>query len=306
LQQQAAIWAADLLLIPVKDPVVFPAITKQMQELLASGGEKGQLWFLPSQLGPASPVTQQIGLEAFLRFAAEERGLQVLPQRYQTDAAAQELACRLTKPVLTRVRECELHQQLWGIAELILKERCRQVSFPTRLKRWLADGLTSGRAARVQFHCPLCGKSIVLGEAHYLEGYPRRQRLVLLPGCVSQLLAGSEAVAFQSPRGILLIQSVTPNVGPPGHLTLSQFDEDLELLSQEEQVQQCGDGWQELIYAATGRRLEELYAEKVLLTGLQLVVDIFDRQWYGQFAKKTTGIASALLSRKNLTADLFY
>lgn len=283
--QQAAVWAADLLLVPVKDPADLPAVAALTRELRASGGKPDQLWLLPSELGKGGFSEQQAAQQEFLRFASEERGYQVLRGQFSLDSRAHTQACRQAKPVLTRLPHSQLHRQLHQIGELALALRNRQNSFPVRLQRWLDDGLLPERAARIGFYCPLCRQPVWSGNARYLEAYPCRRRLLLHNSCVALLLEGRTAAAFQDNPGPLLIEGSRDD-GGRSHLVLKQFDAALDLLDSEQFQPATGEGWAGLLLTATGRCLEELYAETLLLSSPRTVADFLDRQWYGLFAKQ--------------------
>jgi|GEM_PF-1559592 len=280
---QAAVRAADLLLVPAKDPADLSAITRLKREFLAGGGVAEQFWLLPSQLGKESSWSHQSEQQEFLRFASEERGLQVLKEQFQADQLVHEQACRQAKPVLTRLPQSVLHQHLRQLGQLALELRQQQVSFPSRLKRWLADGLLPVRANRIDFLCPLCRQPVSAGSVHYLEAYPNRRRLLLHASCVTLLLKGRAAAVFQSEPGLMLIQSGAEHEGVAGQLVLKQFDASCELLATELFDPSTTEGWAELLHAATGRLFSELYAEKILLSAPQTIAEVLDRQWHEQF-----------------------
>jgi cellulose biosynthesis protein BcsQ len=285
-QLRAAIWAADLLLVPVKDPADLPAITHLQQELRSSGGRPDQLWLLPSQLGNVLFGAQSPDWQELLRFAAAERELQVVKEQFPADPQVHAQACRLGKSVLTRLPKSELHGQLRQLGELLLEQRRRQGSFPVRLRRWLADELLPARAARIDFRCPLCRQPVTWGKAQYLEGYPGRRRLLLHAGCVALLLGGRATRAFHGEPGLLLIQTGAAYSGGAEKLVLKQFDAAPELLGSEFFQPATGEGWADLLYAAAGRLPEELYAEQFLLSGPESVAAIVRRQWYHQFNRQ--------------------
>ncbi|NOY14356.1 MAG: ParA family protein [Deltaproteobacteria bacterium] len=146
----AAIWAADLVLVPIKDPATLGEVVGLRKQFLAGGGCAEQFCLLPSELGEEGRYQCQADRAEFLRFAAAERGFQVLDETLIADAQVREQAAERAKPVLTRVPQSRLHAQLRQLAELILSRRRQQAGYAARLARWQSDGVLPARARRVE------------------------------------------------------------------------------------------------------------------------------------------------------------
>ncbi len=202
----AALCAADLVLAPVKDPSVLGEVVALRKELLAGGGSSDQFWLLPSELGKEGSYQHKDRLLDFLRFAAEERGFQVLEETLVADQQVLELAAEKARPVLTRVRQSRFHLQLQRLAEFILAQRQQQNSYQIRVERWLQDGLIPARARRVELTCPLCSRGVLGAKAHYVESLPARQRIMLHETCLTGLLKDSGAGSFMASAGIFLLK----------------------------------------------------------------------------------------------------
>ena len=280
-----ALRAADLVLVLIAEPASLPAITVLQRELLAGEGSPELLWMIPSQLGTGDDSAPREKLLEFLRFAAQERGFQVLDQLYRADPHIRDKACRLAKPVLTRLPQSELHRQLRRISEMILDQRRQQNSFSSRKKRWLKNGLLPARAGRIDFTCPLCRKPVFGAESRYLEAYPSRHRLLLHQTCLVQLLKGQTVAAFAAESGLLLIWSGAGQEEIPGSLILAQFADDLQLV-EKEIISPAAGGWINLVCAATGCLPEELYAEVILISGPHSVADLLTQQYYRNFCRQ--------------------
>jgi hypothetical protein len=280
----AAIWAADLLIAPVKDPAVFGELVRLRKQLLASGASSEQIWLLPSELGAEGRYLKQENMREFLRFAGEERGFQVLDEAFIADARVQQ-AVEKAKPVLTRATQSQLHQQLRKLAELILQSHRQQNSYACRIKRWRADGLLPPRAARVELHCPVCRQGVLSSSVQYLESYPARRRYLLHQDCVSGLLIGTGAGAFQKSSSLLLVQSGAAHGGQAGELRLQAVGAEMELLNSEMLCPDKAAGWSELISCATGRTLAEIYADQLLISSPTTAADALTSTWYVSFVK---------------------
>ena len=280
---RAALWAADMVLLPVKDPAVLSRVVDLKKAFIAGGGRAEQLWLLPSGLGEGSRYRQVAGLKEFLRFAAEERGFQVLDEEFVADSQVCEQAVQLAKPVLTRVPQSPLHQHLRQLAGLILQQRQQGDFFPTRVARWLDDQQLPSRARRIALLCPFCQRPVVTGRAHYLEVFPARRRLLLHADCFVALLRGTATGAFYGDSGGLLIQPAIASGGLSGQLKLLVFDRQFEPLNSETISVVEKSAWAKLIYKSTGRWLAELYQENLLVSEAVPVEKILSDQWYKHF-----------------------
>lgn len=283
---RTALWAADLLLVPVKDPASLAEITALRREFKAGGGEDHQLWLLPSQLGTVRREQPHLELEAFLRFAADERGFQVLEEVFPAEALVREQAVAVGRAILTRAPGSRTHQQLHQLAERLLTQRQNQASFPVRLRRALRDGLLPARAGRIDFRCPLCSAPVWSQPAHYLEAVPSRKRLLVHQSCLALLLADSSAAIFQDVLHLMLLQPGEAVGGAAGELRLQVHDTAGEPLDSELFRPEPGSGWSRLLLAATGRQLTELYAEAILLSGPQTVPELLGEAWRQGFLQR--------------------
>ncbi len=279
----AAIWAADMLLVPVKDPSILGEVVALRKQLLAGGGCEKQFWLLPSELGDNGRYQRSGQLADFLRFAADERGFQVLGETFVDDLQVREQAAEKAKPVLTRVRQSPLHSQLQQLAELVLAQREQQSSYATRIKRWQQDGLLPSRAQRVDLVCPLCQRGVFGTDVHYLESIPARQRMLLHRSCLEGLLLGTGAGAFLASAGLLLIQSGAAHGGASGELHLQILSPELTLLNSEFLSSESIIPWSELVRRATGRHVAELYQEQLLVSRCLSIADALSAEWYRSF-----------------------
>lgn len=280
----AALWSADLLLAPVKDPSVLGALVALRNQFLAGGGCKEQFWLLPSELGAEGRYQRPGQLPDFLRFAAGERDFQVLGETYCVDLQVHEMAAAKAKPVLTRAPQSQLHSQLKQLAELVLTQRQQQNNSAVRVKRCLSDGLLPARAKRVAPLCAVCRHGLLGAAVHYLESFPSRKRLLLHRSCLAGLLGGTEAAAFMPTAQALLVQPGAAHGGVAGDLRLAVMDPELELLSNELLPSVSTASWDDLLRRATGRHPAELYRELLLISSSVTTAEVFDPQWYKAFS----------------------
>ncbi len=282
--QQAALMAADLLLAIVKDPASLGELTALRQEFRTTGGDDRQICLLPSQLGDLQHEQPQLDLEGFLRFAAEERGFQVLKELLPAEPRVAE-KISAGQAVLTRVPESRSHQQLHQLAEFLLARKQAGEYLPSRVSRAIDDQLLPTRAARVDFCCPVCEQSVWAQKTHYLESAPARRRLLLHQDCLDQLLNDLKLAEFKNSWELLLMQPAAAHGGENQHIRLQLFDASGERLEGRDFPLPVPSGWSKVLHAATGRHPVELYGETLLLANAQPVDTVLTTDWYQNFKR---------------------
>jgi len=280
----AALWAADLVLAPIKDPAVLGELVGLRREYISGGGQVDQFWLVPSELGGTSRYqTDGESLDVFLRFAAEERNFQLFDENFVSDLGVHEKAAAKAKPVLTRLPQSLLHQYFCRLAELVLEQRQQHSSFACRVRRWQADGELPERAARVPLFCPLCRQPVLGEQVLYLEAFPARRRLLLHQRCVGRLLGGTGTVDFLTTLELLLVRPGVARGGHPGELFLQALSPGLELLNSEPIA--LDEPWRLLLREATGRQSAELYQDALLLSAALPAEEALTSAWYRQFVR---------------------
>ena len=294
----AVLWAADLVLAPVKDPAALGALVAMRKQFLESGGSKELIWLLPSELGESGSYRQQAEVVDFLRFAAEERGFEVCGETFVADEQARANAVGRAKPVLTRAGQSRLHQQLRQIAELLLSQREQGKSNHVRVQRWQEDGCLPARSKIVNLVCPLCRHAVIGSNVHYLESIPARKRLLIHQRCLADLLTGTEAELFLPTAEIAVIQQAVACGGVCGDLRLSVLDAELEKLCSEFLSATTSERWEPLLRQATHRHPAELYGDFLLLSPCVSFVEALSAEWYKGFVSSRRSLRKALAEEK--------
>jgi len=282
----AALWAADLVLAPVKDPAILGEVVNLRKEFLCGGGYADQFWLLASEVGAEGRFRRSGRLGDFLRFAAEERGFRVLEETFVSDQQVFHQAVTMAKPILTRVPKSALHQQLLQMAELVLGQSREQFGYDWRIERMLRDGDLPARARRVDLVCPLCCRGVLGADAHYCEAFPSRARLTLHRHCLSRLLEKAGAAAFIASGAFLLIQPGASCGGQVGQLRVQTLSPEMELLNSELLLPFGNQLWERLLKRATGRHFAELYSEQLLVSAPYPAKEILDADWYRHFVSQ--------------------
>ena len=249
-----ALQGADLVLAPVRDAAGLAAVAGIRRELRAGGGNDQMLWLIPSMVD--DPLEQARQLE-LLRFAARERGCQVLDDEFVVDAQLPQLTRGAGGSVLTRMPGSQAHQLLYRLAQLALKQFEQGADCACQLHRLKLDGALPSMFRRVEVVCPLCGDLACFSMAHYAESLPYRRRWLMHADCLAGLMAERRLNPFWQADQSAVLRTGVESGGLLPQLRLVLADDNGGLLESELFQPDNGSGWQSLVRHATGRVLAE-------------------------------------------------
>jgi hypothetical protein len=277
---QAAIQSADLLLVAVPGGDSPRRLVGVRQAFRAGGAKESFLWLLPSLLQDAQCKMEPLH---WLRFAAAERGLQVVAGEFRPEPAVAALGRRAGESILTRQPESCAHALLLKLARQVLSAVQAGPDADCRLRRLNQEGLLPDRARRVALCCPICGRLALTGAVQYLESLPQRRRLLVHAFCLQSLVAGSEIEPFwhQSQAAVLVLGRET--VRDEAELKLwvktdSGYESAAFAAADE-------SGWQRLVKLATGKTLREQFPALVLVYPAGDGVQVLSTAWASECAR---------------------
>ena len=293
---EAAVLAADLVLVPVKDRAAL-VNAAALRQILAEVEGADRIWLVPSLVDPRARLNTEVRVHEFLDYAARERDYQVLDFYISKSPKVEGLASGFSssiRPVLTHARNTAVHGQLKQLAEFVLDR------FDTggviRTVSSHGAGATPGGYPRLVLECPICGRHSASDGGHFYFDLRSRRRGFIHPACFEGLFDDLNPDGAGSPVDLIALTIDGPGlVGPECRLTAHLCDATGELLGSEEielrQQQKLG-GWLAMM---TGRPLEAAYRELILInreaspSGLHLGADA-DRD----FARKRRRVAREL------------
>lgn len=280
LRAQAAIQAADLLLVAVPGAENPRELLGVRQTFRAGGANEIFLWLLPSLLQDMQNNAEALN---WLRFAADERGLQVVPGEFLPESAVAAITPQVGGSILTRARESRAHEFLYSLAQQIRDLVQTGPDASCRLLRLRQDALLPPRARRVALRCPLCDQLALTGAVHYLESIPQRRRLLIHACCLQLLVAGTGIEPFW--------QANQPAVLALGREASGEMAE-LKLwvktcVGYEVATIEAGDesGWQPLVKLATGKTLREQFPALVVVYPAKDGIQALSARWAAECAK---------------------
>ncbi|WP_020675442.1 hypothetical protein [Geopsychrobacter electrodiphilus] len=252
----AALQSADLVLAPVKNAAGLAPLAEIRRELKMGGGGDQMLCLIPALLDTQPPGPQQLDL---LRFAAAERGCQVLDGEFERDDRLPTATAGYGGSILTRLPGSSAHHLLRDLAGFVLQKFADGPNSRSHQQRLRMDAALPHRAKRVELSCPLCQKLALQEAAHYCEALPQRRRWLLHADCLKDLLSGCRVQPFwlKAEEQVLVLRTGIEGVGLTPELKLLITRSSGAVLESEQFSPAPESGWQTLVLHATGRTLAE-------------------------------------------------
>lgn len=286
-----ALQVADLVLAPVRDAAGLAALAVIRRGLRAGGGNDQMLWLVPSMV--EDPQEQAYPLE-LLRFAATERGCQVLDGEFVRDARLPQATKGVGGSVLTRMPGSQAHQLLHRLASLVLQKFKLGTDTSCQLKRLQMDGALPPRSRWVEVVCPLCHEIACFSVTHYCESLPQRQRWLVHADCLSGLMAERKLQPFWQVDQAAVLRTGVESGGLLPQLRLLLADETGGLLESELFQPEFDSGWQALVQHATGRTLAEQFPALVFIYPARAGKAVLDVGWHRDCVRLRKSLRSGL------------
>ncbi|TYO99859.1 cellulose biosynthesis protein BcsQ [Geothermobacter ehrlichii] len=242
---RAALGAADLVLVPVKDRA--SVVNAASILAAAEGEEQGQerVWLVPSLIDGRLRLGNGVGMREYLAFIGQERGFRLAPAAISKSPKVESLASGFDSrihPVLTRARGTAVHRQMRELASFVL-ERRRQAMTEGGLRcaAVLQADVPPGRRRRLLRKCPVCDRPADGSSGRLFQDRRSRRRGVVHAPCFGRLLArtdiGSMIDGFSGILALVLSGSGLTGAEPQAWLCLYDGECRLEL---EERVSERG------------------------------------------------------------------
>ncbi len=283
---EAALLAADLVLVPIKDRASL-VNASALQQILTAGERADRLWLVPSLVDSRARLNAEVKVHEFLAYAARERDYQVLDiyisKSPKVEGLASGFSSRL-RPVLTHARNTAVHGQFKCLAEFVLTrfdaepadERGRQAG----LTQDVFTNISTGHRRRLVLECPLCCCQSLADDGHFYFDIRSRRRGFIHPGCFKQIcsdLSLYDADGLYDTNGQNYTVALTIDgpglIGPECRLTVHLCDADGELLDSEEVELNGRKSLVDSLEMMTGRSLDMTYRELILVNSLATYVE---------------------------------
>jgi cellulose biosynthesis protein BcsQ len=119
---KAALLAADLVLVPIKDLAALDN-ADALRQILSAFEHSQRLWLIPSLVDSRARLDAEVRVHEFLACSARERDYQVLDICISKSPKVESLASGFSsriRPVLTHARNTAVHGQFKALAEFVL------------------------------------------------------------------------------------------------------------------------------------------------------------------------------------------
>ena len=262
---RAALLAADLVLVPVKDraSLVNAAAIRALLEKQAAGQ---RLWLVPSLVDARARLNADIRIKDFLVYAAGERDYQVVETFISKSPKVESLSSGFSSrifPVLTHARQTAVHGQLRKLAEFVLGRFDSHETGPN--ENLQGRNAFSGGLRHLVVECPICSTRSIDRQGHFYFDLRSRRCGFLHPDCLPVMTAQLGEVPPADAGGSLAIRLEGAGfVGDEAEIYCHRLDADGDLLGSGPIG--AGNGAVRAgLEAMTGRRSDEWQREAILL-----------------------------------------
>ena len=266
---EAALLAAELVLVPVKDRASL-INAGALRQVLADHERAASLWLVPSLVDARSRLNGEVRVHEFLRFAALERDYQVVATQINKSPKVESLASGFSSripSILTHARGTIVHSQFRELAEFVLGKYSAflssdQPQSPGSSRLELPP--LAGR--RLVAECPVCCLNSLSDNGHFYFDLRSRRTGWLHPGCLADLFDRFELFSFDLADGLVALVIDGPGLleNEP-RLSLHLFDVSGDLIVSESGRLSAEGGVTELVEGMLGRPLQQAYHELLLV-----------------------------------------
>ena len=289
---EAALLAADLVLVPIKDRAAL-INADALRQILATAERTDRLWLLPSLVDTRARLNAEVRVHEFLTYAARERDYQVLDICISKSPKVEGLASGFSsriRPVLTHARNTAVHGQLKQLADFVLSRFDAEPNLMSVGSAGLMpdalDEMSASYRRHLVLECPCCCRQSLSGGGHFYFDLRSRRRGFIHAACFEKICEGlklDDAEALDdidarddtdSRNNLVALTIDGPGlVGPECRLTTHLFDTDGEPVGSEEVDLDGQSTLVESLSMMTGRSLAEAYRELILVNRVVQSVD---------------------------------
>jgi chromosome partitioning protein len=277
---EAALLAADLVLVPVKDRAAL-VNAGALRQILSEVERTERLWLLPSLVDTRARLNAEVRVHEFLVYAARERDYQVLDICISKSPKVESLASGFSsriRPVLTHARNTAVHGQFKQLAEFALSRLDAEATLESGNQAGMMPAVVTerpvGHRRRLVLECPLCCRPSLPDAGHFYFDLRSRRRGLIHPACFEQVCDDLNLDDADDQDSLVALTIDGPGlVGPECRLTAHLFDIDGVLASSEE-VDLCDrKPLVEWLSMMTGRSLDAAYRELILVNRVTQTAD---------------------------------
>jgi cellulose biosynthesis protein BcsQ len=271
---EAALLAADLVLVPIKDRAALMNAAS-LRDILSEGDRADRLWLLPSLVDNRARLNAGVRVHEFLAYAARERDYQVLDFCISKSPKVEGLASGFSsviRPVLMHARNTAVHGQFKQLAEFVLTRADTTPVINAACCVGSSDNLNAHR--RLVPECPVCGQHSLAGAGHFFFDLRSRRRGFLHPDCFAQIFEEIALEEIESDEDTLALTVDGPGlVSPECRLTIHSCDATGSVFGSEELDLAGRTMFTGLLDMMMGKALDEAYRELILVNRTPQDVD---------------------------------
>ncbi len=299
---EAALLAAELVLVPIKDRAAL-INAGALRQVLTAVERTDRLWLLPSLVDTRARLNAEVRVHEFLTYAARERDYQVLDICINKSPKVESLASGFSsciRPVLTHARNTAVHGQLKQLAEFILSQFDADVSGERGCHAGIMPDVYTEMAAsqrrRLVLECPLCYSESLSGTGHFYFDLRSRRRGFIHPSCFEKISGDLNLDTADGLDSLIALTIDGPGlVGPECRLTAHLFDSECGLTESEEIELNSRKTLVEFLSMMTGQSLDVAYRELILVNREAQATDVsLAEETYRRFARRRRTVSRTL------------
>lgn len=299
---EAALLAADLVLVPVKDRAAL-INADALRQVLATVERSDRLWLLPSLVDSRARLNAEVRVHEFLVYAARERDYQVLDFCISKSPKVESLASGFSssiRPVLTHARNTAVHGQLKQLAEFALSRFGVKVGRGSDFQSGLMPAdlteMSAWHRRRLILECPLCCRHSLPDAGHFYFDLRSRRRGFIHPDCFEKISDDLNLGDTDGRDHLFALTIDGPGlVAPECRLAAHMFDSEGRLIDSEEVDLGGRQSLFDLLSMITGQSLDVAYREFILVNRVaQTAADQLADGAYRSFVLRRRQIAREL------------
>jgi cellulose biosynthesis protein BcsQ len=274
---EAALLAADLVLVPIKDRAAL-LNAESLRQVLKQEACADRLCLLPSLVDTRARLNTEVRVHEFLRYAARERDYQILDIQISKSPKVESLASGFSsriRPVITHARNTAVHGQFRQLAEFALQKFDATVTTPAlpRLSpSHHKDDVLSVTQRRKVPECPVCCQPFASNKGHFFFDMRSRRCGHVHTGCYAIILAALNIEETDCADGGLAIVLEGPGlVELNSRIAVYLCTHDGHLVESENLALDDLAKLRQMLEMMTGLSLDEAYRETILLNSTQNV-----------------------------------
>ena len=268
---EAAVLAADLIIVPIKDRAALVNAAK-FRQLLQSVNRTDNLWLLPSLIDTRARLNADVKVYEFLVHSAREQEYQVMELLISKSPKVESLASGFSSSipsVLTHAKKTAVYSQLKQLADFVFEHVDAVTN--TALFCGHNNGASGERRnqesprSKLTKICPICDMGSVMTLGHFFLNLRSRRWGFIHGECFDNVVNAIPEHFEQEGCAVAFSFDGPGFLGPECHLSTYRLDSAGSLCENIELNEKAAQTVKEILAKLSGHPLENICRETVLI-----------------------------------------